>query len=446
MTNNIFDFIAIGLGPFNLGLACLTNDIDDLNGLFLEQKNEFNWHPDMMLESAHLQTPFMSDLVTLADPTHELSFLNYAKQTGRLYSFYIRENFFLMRREYNQYCRWAIDKLNHVRFNHRVETIEYNESDSLYCISVSEVDSKQNIVNSKQLYTKKLVLGTGPSPWLPEAAKSLETSSLSLHSSQYLQQKSKLQQQASITIIGSGQSAAEIYYDLLQDIDTFGYELNWVTRSPRFFPLEYSKLTLEMTSPEYVDYFYNLPSDKRDELIATQKHLYKGINTDLINDIYDLLYIKRLNSDFTTRLLTNSTLKTCRAMKEAVELGFTQDEQDKDYTLTSEGIVFATGYAYQPPQFLQSISEHIQWDNKGRFAVNRNYSIDHNADSIFIQNAELHTHGFVSPDLGMACYRNSYIIKELLGYEYYPIEKRIAFQDFSAPVNESVEDMAVLTS
>lgn len=444
MTNNVYDFIAIGLGPFNLGLACLTNDIDELNGLFLEQKSEFNWHPGMMLESAHLQTPFMSDLVTLADPTHELSFLNYAKQTGRLYSFYIRENFFLMRREYNQYCRWAIEKLEHIRFKQRVEHISYDEADALYCLSVSELDDQQNIIRSEQYFTKKLVLGTGPSPWLPQAAQSLDTSSLSLHSSQYLQQKTQLQQQASITIIGSGQSAAEIYYDLLQDIDQFGYELNWVTRSPRFFPLEYSKLTLEMTSPEYVDYFYNLPADKRDELIAKQKHLYKGINTDLINDIYDLLYIKRLNGDFTTRLLTNSTLTTCRAKQGGAELGFMQDEQGAQYTLNSEGIVFATGYAYQPPRFLQSISELIQWDHKGRFAVNRNYSIDRNANSIFIQNAELHTHGFVSPDLGMACYRNSYIIKELLGYEYYPIEKRIAFQDFSAPVNEPLENKAEL--
>ena len=40
-----------------------------------------------------------------------------------------------------------------------------------------------------------------------------------------------------------------------------GYRLNWVTRSPRFFPLEYTKLTLEMTSPEYVDYFHALPED-----------------------------------------------------------------------------------------------------------------------------------------------------------------------------------------
>lgn len=35
------DFIGIGLGPFNLGLACLTEPIDELNGVFLESKPDF---------------------------------------------------------------------------------------------------------------------------------------------------------------------------------------------------------------------------------------------------------------------------------------------------------------------------------------------------------------------------------------------------------------------
>ena len=33
----------------------------------------------------------------------------------------------------------------------------------------------------------------------------------------------------------------------------------------------------------------------------------------------------------------------------------------------------------------------------------------------------------------MACYRNSCIIRAMTGKEYYPIERRIAFQQFSAP-------------
>lgn len=79
-TTETYDFIGIGLGPFNLGLACLAEPIDHLNGLFLESKPDFEWHSGMFLEGAHLQTPFMSDLVTMADPTSPYSFLNYLKE------------------------------------------------------------------------------------------------------------------------------------------------------------------------------------------------------------------------------------------------------------------------------------------------------------------------------------------------------------------------------
>lgn len=434
-TENTFDFIAIGVGPFNLGLACLTDTLPDVNSLFIEQRSGFDWHPGMMLESAHLQTPFMSDLVTLADPTHPLSFLNYIKQQGRLYSFYIREDFFLMRSEYNQYCQWATQQVSNIRFNTRVEKVEYNEQTGLYQVqTVGTGNGEIGSGDTQTFYTPKLVLGTGPGPYKPEFCQDLN--GYNVHSAEYLFNKKELQQKKSITIVGSGQSAAEIYYDLLQEIDQYGYELNWITRSPRFFPLEYSKLTLEMTSPEYVDYFYSLPAEKRDELVSKQKHLYKGINASLINDIYDLLYVKRLSSDFSTNLLTNSTMLSAEdSADNNIRLFFRQDEQQQDYALETEALVLSTGYMYRLPSFLEPISSRIQWDGKGRFDVNRNYSVDAQGGEIFIQNAELHTHGFVTPDLGMACYRNSYILREITGFEYYPIEERIAFQQFPAPAD-----------
>lgn len=53
----IHDFIAVGVGPFNLGLACLASAIEGLDGLFLDQKAGFDWHPGLMFDDAHLQTP-----------------------------------------------------------------------------------------------------------------------------------------------------------------------------------------------------------------------------------------------------------------------------------------------------------------------------------------------------------------------------------------------------
>ncbi|MBG6219022.1 lysine N6-hydroxylase [Arthrobacter sp. CAN_A6] len=431
--DRIFDLAGIGAGPFNLGLAALSEPLEGLDCVFLERRGSFDWHPGMMLEPAHLQVPFMADLVTLADPTSPFSFLNFLKQTGRLYRFYIRENFYPLRAEYNQYCQWVAAQLASVRFGTDVLDIRYD--DGVYCLAVQGPDGPE------VLRARRLVLGTGTAPHIPDACAGIVgEGGVVLHNAEYLLRKRELQKQQSITIVGSGQSAAEIYYELLQEIDVHGYQLNWVTRSGRFFPLEYSKLTLEMTSPEYVDYFHDLPADDRDRLIGTQKNLYKGINSELIDAIYDLLYTKSLSGMVDTRLLTHSALEGVQWDSAAGihSLHLRHEEQGRRYRLDTQALVLATGYKYQEPAFLSGIQDRIRRDSRGRFDVSRNYDTGIVPGEIFVQNAELHTHGFATPDLGMAAYRNSCILREITGGEVYPVERSIAFQQFGAPGQDAV--------
>ncbi|MDQ0991048.1 lysine N(6)-hydroxylase/L-ornithine N(5)-oxygenase family protein [Streptomyces sp. V3I7] len=414
------DFVGIGLGPFNLGLACLTEPITELDGVFLESKPDFEWHSGMFLEGAHLQTPFLSDLVTLADPTSPYSFLNYLKERGRLYSFYIRENFYPLRVEYDAYCRWAAGRLSSVRFGTTVTEVTYQNENEVYVVRTEAGETYR---------ARHLVLGTGTLPYVPESCRDLDGDVI--HNSRYLHHKAELQAKESITLVGSGQSAAEIYHDLLSEIDVHGYRLNWVTRSPRFFPLEYTKLTLEMTSPEYVDYFHALPEATRYRLTERQKGLFKGIDGDLVDEIFDLLYQKNLGGPVPTRLLTNSALTGARYENGTYTLSLRQEEQEKDYELRSEGLILATGYHYTEPAFLAPVRDRLRYDARGNFDVARNYAIDVSGRGIFIQNAGVHTHSITSPDLGMGAYRNSFIIRELLGSAYYPVEKTIAFQEFA---------------
>ncbi|WP_286856526.1 SidA/IucD/PvdA family monooxygenase [Sphingobacterium sp. UBA7625] len=160
-TNDTYDFIGIGIGPFNLGLAALTHPIADCKAIFFDRTEQFNWHLGLMLDDATLQVPFMADLVTMADPSSPYSFLNYLKQSGRIYKFYIRENFFILRREYNSYCKWVADQLEQCKFGHEVLDIVY--LDPNYQVTVLN-KSTQEI---SHYITRKIVLGTGTSPFLP---------------------------------------------------------------------------------------------------------------------------------------------------------------------------------------------------------------------------------------------------------------------------------------
>ncbi|OKI67313.1 lysine N(6)-hydroxylase/L-ornithine N(5)-oxygenase family protein [Micromonospora sp. CB01531] len=419
------DFIAVGLGPYNLGLACLTAPIADLDGLFLEARPDVAWHPGMLLDTARLQTPFLADLVTLADPTSPYSFLAFLKATGRLYPFYIRESFFPLRVEYDAYCRWAAGKLGNLRFGHQVTAVEYDPADDRYVVHAATGG------RTATHRARHLVLGTGTPPYVPDACAGLDA----VHTSRYLDHRAALRRRRSITLLGSGQSAAEVFHDLLTDLDPDQRKLTWVTRSPRFFPLEYTKLTLELTSPDYVDYFHSLPEPTRYRLEAEQHGLFKGIDGDLVNAIFDLLYARSAAGPLPVRLLTNTELTSARRdpATGGYTLGLCHLEQGRDLTLHTEALVLGTGYRYRVPDFLAPVRGRIRWDGHGRFAVARNYSIDHTGRGIFLQNAGTHTHSVTSPDLGMGAYRNSLIIRELLGREHYPIERRIAFQEFGVP-------------
>jgi len=420
----IHDFIGIGLGPFNLGLACLSDPVEDLDGIFLEARHELSWHPGMMLDDATLQVPFLADLVTLADPTSRWSFLAYLKETGNLYPFYIQESFYPLRREYDDYCRWAADGLDSVRLGQRVVHVEQatGRDGTIYIVTTG---------TGEQYRGRRLVLGVGTSPHVPRPL-----TGMGLHSSDYLRHKPDLQRRSSITIVGSGQSAAEIYRDLLAESPRYDYELHWITRSPRFLPMEYAKLTLELTSPEYTSYFHGLPERTRARLLREQRSLYKGISSHLVDDIFGLHYRLRANGDGPrTTMVSNTAVVGAERRGEGYWLDLHHEETDERFALETEGLVVATGYEARVPDFLDPIRERIAWDEQGRFRVSSEYAVDRSPGrpEIFVQNAGDHTHGLSSPDLGMGAHRNSVIIAAMTGREVYPIEKRVAVQTFGVP-------------
>ena len=79
----------------------------------------------------------------------------------------------------------------------------------------------------------------------------------------------------------------------------------------------------------------------------------------------------------------------------------------------------------------------MNFDESGQLDVALDYEIS-DEGNIFVQNVGLHTHGLVTPDLGMGCYRNSIILKKITGRDCYPIERKIAFQDFFPYLNKEV--------
>jgi lysine N6-hydroxylase len=420
----IYDLMGIGIGPFNLGLAALAADIPGLSTCFIDSRESFDWHPGLMLPGARLQVPFYADLVTLANPQSRFSYFSFLHAKQRLFRFGVQDNPFPLRREYNEYGQWVAAQVPHLHFGQHCKAVTYDEAAKVYGVRV--LDSKTG--ERKMFHAKHLVIGIGSRPNWPACIKDKELPGV-FHASDYLYSKAELAEKNHITLVGSGQSAAEIFQDLLNNGNE-STEISWFTHSPRFFPMDISPGALEMSSPDYIDHFYSLPAATRTRVLQGQDSLYKGINASLLHALYEQLYERSLdNLGSSVTLYPNCALEQVVSEERGLKLVFEQAETQEKMTRRTDALILATGYREATPDFLTGIRGKIRWTPSGHFDLSRHYCITAD-DTIFIQNAERRSHGFNSADLSLGPYRNAIILNHILGYDHYRLEKNTAFQTF----------------
>jgi len=423
------DVLGIGVGPFNLGLAALLDAVDDdLDAVFLERDPEFNWHEGMLLDGATLEVPFLADLVTLADPTNPHTYLNYLRETGRIYEFYFYETFQTPRTEYNDYLRWVTDRLDSCRFSREVTAVEWDDDDAQFVVTARDPQNGDRVTHR----AANLSLGIGSRPQIPDALQGHPEDDV-FHTATYRHRRDRALDADSVTVVGSGQSAAEVFQDLLDRQADNDYRLDWLTRSKGFFPMEYSKLGLQHFTPEYEQYVYDLPQERKDDLIPNQDLLYKGVDPETSEEIYDQLYRRSIGDrDPDVGLFAMTEVTDIEARPDTYALDCHQWQAEEPFVHESEVVVLGTGYERPVPEFLDPVSDHINWDDKGRFEVLADHRLDIDVDGdVFLQNAELHTHGVGVPDLGLGCDRNATFVNRLLGRERYPEDTDTVFQDFA---------------
>jgi lysine N6-hydroxylase len=429
MKEKIYDVAGIGIGPFNLGFAALSENIHGLDCIFFERNESFNWHPGMMLDFAKMQVPFYADLVTGADPCNKYSFLSYLKQNSRLYQFAIKDEHYTSRYEYNDYCQWVCRQLTSLRFGYVVDDIYYDEVREVYEIHVTHLASRCTEI----YFSKKLLAGTGTQAFLPPFLQGFRVDNI-IHSCDYLFNKTNILQKESVVIIGSGQSAAEIFYDLLQQFNCFPGGIRWVTSAGRLFPMDVSKFSCEMSTPDYINHFFHLEQHIQQKISRGHQELYKGINQELIADIYRVLYERSTWGNLPEiSILPNGESAGMEVVNGDITLEFYHRELNEHFMMPAGFVIAATGYRAEIPASFKNINGRIKWRKDGLYDlydVGRNYSTGINEGEIYVQNAEMHTHGFSSADLGMGPYRNAVIINDILGYEHYAIEKNVCFQEF----------------
>ncbi|WP_129309692.1 SidA/IucD/PvdA family monooxygenase [Streptomyces sp. L2] len=440
------DLVGIGIGPCNLSLAALAHPLTELDAVFYEQRPAFQWHPGLLIDGATIQVPFLADLVTLADPTNPWSFLNHLRTRGRLFPFYFAEHFHIQRAEYDAYCRWVAQNLPGLRFSHQVDAVRWNPERDVFEVDFTQLDSDGEAEALGRTYTRNIALGIGTAPHVPEPLKPLaDAPGVAVHhAADYLTHREALLSAGHVTVVGSGQSGAEIFLDLLRHRPAGQEKLHWIGRTEAFAPMEYSKLGLEHFTPDYTRYFHALAEPVRDRLVAAQWQLHKGIDAGTLAAIHDELYRRTLDGGWPDAVLTPGVrVRTAgRLATTRIELHLEHLQQGSRSRLTTDAVVLATGYRDRPlDRLLAGLDPYLRRDSGERPRIDEDFRLVLDPSvtgAVHVQNAELHTHGVGAPDLGLAAWRSATILNSVTGKEPYPLPARTAFTTFGLDTPERV--------
>lgn len=413
-----FDVAGVGVGPFNLSLAALLRPLHEVTCRFYDRAPAFEWHPGMMLAGSCMQTSFLKDLVTPADPTSRFSFLSYLVDKGQFYRFLNAEYPRVLRIEFARYLRWVAEQLPTLRFGSEVREVELRGGELRLRLDTPERVSACN-----------LVVGAGLRPHVPPGFDALLGADC-IHSSDYLRSEIGVQDRR-ITVVGGGQSSAEICLDLLAGRRGVPASINWLTRRSNLSPLDETAFTNEFFTPDYVRSFHQLPEERRRQIVPQQKLAGDGISPmtllQISQRLYELDCIERTGPK--VRILPEREARHLSREPGGLRMSAFNAFTGQPEELDSDVVILATGYRYRLPECLSSIAELMPCDADGQPRLREDFSVLWDGPPqvrIYMQNAGRCSHGIADAQLSLAAWRSAVICNSIVGREVYRADAQAA--------------------
>lgn len=284
--SDILDLLCAGFGPAGISLAAALADWREATGSdtgpkarFLERNAGPSWQPGLLVRGADINHNFLRDFATPRDPRSRFTFVNYLKQSGRLYHFgHLGGR--VARTDWDAYVRWTAGQLaDDVTYSQTVESVApYPSVDDPSLLLVK--------TQNATYLTRAMVLATGPTPHVPELFRP-HVGDHVFHSAQFLQKLAAFDRDNNLTftVIGSGQSAGEVVLHLY---DRFANARFISLQRGLAFPLvDVGHFSNEVYFPEEVEYFHALPPEARRQVVSDfHKTNYSAVDTDVSQALY----------------------------------------------------------------------------------------------------------------------------------------------------------------
>jgi len=419
--NVVYDIVGVGVGPSNLALATAVAEHGGLKAKFFDEKHSFAWHPNMLIENAEMQVSFLKDIVTMRNPQSAYSFINYLFSKNRLAEFINLKHFYPSRIEYNDYLCWVANQLkNYIQFGVKVINIEPHGPKPYKIFKISYFDSVNN--NAQIVFAKAVVIATGGSVKLPEFITPDMLGPTMCHSSNYLKTIKPFKDtpllRRHLCVVGGGQSAAEIAYDLYRSFPTSRVSL--IHRGFGLKSVDDSWFTNKIYDKETSEFLFDLEPEQRAEIIAEYRETnYAAIDLELIEKFGRIIYDEKVSGKHRLYINRFSSIIGVVAIDNRVRVEISnKTEPKKNHFLDVDALILSTGYHYaNPPNILSSLNQYVKRNEQGQVCVSKEYRLvldeEHVDAHIYTQGCNEGTHGLSDTLLSLAAIRAKIILDQI---------------------------------
>ncbi|RMD42141.1 hypothetical protein DV735_g2997, partial [Chaetothyriales sp. CBS 134920] len=431
-----YDLVCVGFGPASLAVAIALDEVKETLAdhqpklRFVEKQSQFRWHSGMLLPGTKMQISFIKDLASQRNPCSYFTFLNYLKEHDRLVQFSNLDTFLPSRLEFEDYLSWAASHFNEVvDYSEEVQQVLPVRTANQGVYDWLEVRSKNLQTGQVRVRRSKRVLiavggkASRPAVFPNNHARILHSSEYSYGIGQVLPVPD---QEYTVAVIGSGQSAAEVFSDLQSRFPNALTRL--IMRDTALRPSDDSPFVNEIFNPEAVDSFYAQPKEARERrLIRDKATNYSVVRLGLIEKLYEEQYLQGIRqpdrSKWPHQILTS---------REVVEVTDTPNKRlqltlrnldgaaaGQTETIVVDAVVLATGYQRNAHVDMLKDCQPINANKDGDWQVERDYSVKLNQSrvapdvGIWLQGTNERTHGLSDTLLSILATRSGEIVQTM---------------------------------
>ncbi len=401
--------VGIGAGPASLSLAALYPATEGGIALFDKQPGP-TWHADLLHPGVRMQTSWLKDLVSLVDPTHKLSFLNYLVSTGRLFALLNAQFDFIPRREYMNYLVWSSQQIDNLHYGVTIDRVSF-DGDGFVVHSLGRPVAR----------SQHLVVGVGTRPvnppglaWLPP-----ERAMIADHLGRNLAAMSH-HLDAPVAVVGGGQTGIEAVLRLLHAGFT---DIRWLGRRQWFMTIDDSPVANEFYRPAHQQFLQDLSRTSRRRLVEEQNPTGDALTPGVLRVLYQANYDRMLElGRFPVTLLPGRDVTTGAIEGDDLVLKCVTTEGKEEQRVRH--VVVAVGREAVDVPFDDDLDARIAVDEAGEMILEPDYSLRWNGGGdhrIYALNRARMSHGVPDANLTLLPIRAAIVLNSMFGRQLFEV-------------------------